>query len=78
VLPHHSYSPDFSPADFFSLPRSETAHLANVTLTQDTFRSSWERASRTITTDEFAAAYRLWLERNKKCIRIGGQYGEKS
>jgi hypothetical protein len=30
-------------------------HLANVTLT---FRSSWERAIRTLTTDEFAAAYR--------------------
>jgi hypothetical protein len=53
-------------------------HLANVTLTQDTFRSSWERAIRTITTDEFVAAYSRSLERNKKCIRIGGQYVEKS
>jgi hypothetical protein len=53
-------------------------HLANVTLTQDTFRSTWERAIRTIATDEFAAAYRRWPERNKKCIRIGGQYVEKS
>jgi hypothetical protein len=31
-------------------------HLANVTQTQDTFRSSWEWAIRTITTDEFDAA----------------------
>jgi hypothetical protein len=57
VLPHHSYSPDFSPADFFLFPEVKQ-HLANVTLTLDIFRSSWEWAIRTITTDEFAAAYR--------------------
>jgi hypothetical protein len=42
---------------FFLFPEVKQ-HLANVTLTLDTFRSSWERAIRTITTDEFAAAYR--------------------
>jgi hypothetical protein len=77
VLPHHSYSPDFSLADFFLFPEVKQ-HLANVTLTQDTFRSTWERAIRTIATDEFAAAYRRWPERNKKWIHIGGQYVEKS
>jgi hypothetical protein len=61
VLLHHSHSPDFSPADFFLFPEVKQ-HLANVTLTQDTFRSSWERAISTITTDEFSAAYRRWLE----------------
>jgi hypothetical protein len=43
VLPHHSYSPDFSPADFLLFPEVKQ-HLANITLTLDTFRSSWERA----------------------------------
>jgi hypothetical protein len=55
VLLHHSYSPDFSPAEFFLFPEVKQ-HLANVTQTQGTFRSSWERAIRTITTDEFATA----------------------
>jgi hypothetical protein len=32
--------------------------LANITLTQDTFKSNLERAIRIITTEEFAAAYR--------------------
>jgi hypothetical protein len=49
-------------------------HLANVTLTLDT----WEWAIRTITTDEFAAAYCRWIEGNKKCVRIDGQYVEQS
>jgi hypothetical protein len=35
VLPHHSYSPDFSHADFLLFPEGKK-HLANVTLTQDT------------------------------------------
>jgi hypothetical protein len=38
VLPHHSYSPYFSPADFFLFSEVKQ-HLADVTLTQDTFRS---------------------------------------
>jgi hypothetical protein len=78
VLPRHSYSPDFSPADFFLFFPEVEQPLANVTLALDTFRSSWERAIRTITIDEFAVAYRRWIEGNKKCIRIGDQYVEKS
>jgi hypothetical protein len=78
VLPHHFYSPDFSPQQTFFTSHVVKQHLANVTLTQDTFRSSWEQAIRIIPTDEFAAAYNRVPEQNKKCNRIGGQYVEKS
>jgi hypothetical protein len=33
-------------------------HLNDITLTKDTLKSTWERASRTLNTKEFAAAYR--------------------
>jgi hypothetical protein len=33
-------------------------HLEDITMTQDTLKSTWEWAIRTIDTKEFAAAYR--------------------
>jgi hypothetical protein len=33
-------------------------HLDDITLTQDTLKSTWEQAIRTVNTDEFATAYR--------------------
>jgi hypothetical protein len=32
-------------------------HLDHITLTQDTWKSNWEQAIRTVNTKEFAAAY---------------------
>jgi hypothetical protein len=32
----------------------------------------------TRTADEFAAAFRRWLERCEKCVAIGGNYVEKT
>jgi hypothetical protein len=45
-------------------------HLANVTLTQDNYRSSWERAIKTITTDEFAAAYTADGQSETKSVSV--------
>jgi hypothetical protein len=61
VLPHHSNSLDLSPADFALIPKVKD-QLADITLTQGTFNSKLERAIRTIATEEFAAAYRQWLQ----------------
>jgi hypothetical protein len=44
-------------ADFFLFPKVKN-HLDDITLTQDTLKSTWERAIRTLNTKEFAAAYR--------------------
>ena len=32
----------------------------------------------TIAKNDFATAFCSWLERSKKCVRIGGDYGQKS
>jgi hypothetical protein len=56
VPPHHPYSPDLVHAGFFILPKEERTTgryqvpLANITMTQDTFKSNLERAIRIITT----------------------------
>jgi hypothetical protein len=55
-------------------------HLDDITLTQDTLKSTWELAIMTFNTEEFAAAaaYRRWLERNRKCTLIADDYVKKS
>jgi hypothetical protein len=56
VLSHHCYSPNIACADFVLFPKVKD-HLDYITLTQDTLKSTWERAIRTVNTEEFAAAY---------------------
>jgi len=77
VLEHPPYLPDLAPADFFYFPKVKE-ELAGLSLTQGTFRSTWERASRTIAKEEFAAAFQRWYQRCEKCVHIGGGYVEKS
>jgi hypothetical protein len=50
-----------SPADIFQIPKVKE-QLSDITLTQGTFKSKLERAIRTIAIEEFAAAYRRWLQ----------------
>jgi hypothetical protein len=65
------------PADFF-LFRKVKEELASLHLTQESLKSTWEGVMRTIAEDEFPAAFRRWFQRYKKCIRISGDYVEKS
>jgi hypothetical protein len=69
VLPHHSYSPDFLQADSFIFPEVKQ-HLANVTLTLDTFRSAWERAIRTITMHWWVRRRLLPMARAKQKVYL--------
>jgi histone-lysine N-methyltransferase SETMAR len=73
---HPPYSPDLAPADYFLFPRVK-AELAGISMTQDTFQKKWDGVLRTISKDDFAAAFRRWKERCEKCVRIGGGYVEK-
>ena len=76
LIPHPPYSPDLAPADFFLFPKVKS-ELAGRTLTAESFKTSWEGVVRTIAKDEFAGAFRRWMERCEKCVRIGGDYVEK-
>jgi hypothetical protein len=55
VLSHHRYSPNIAYADFVLFPKMKD-HLDDITLTQDTLKSTWEQAIRTLNTA--AANYR--------------------
>jgi histone-lysine N-methyltransferase SETMAR len=66
LLPHPPYSPDLAPADFFLFLFS-----------QDTIKKTWEGVIRSIAVEEFAAAFRGWYKRCRKCIDIGGKFVEK-
>jgi hypothetical protein len=64
------------PAEYFLFLKVKE-HLADIPLTQDTFRSNLERAIRTIAIEAFAAAYRQWLKQNKMCVCIGDEYVQR-
>ncbi len=52
--------------------------MGGQSLDQDTIKNAWEGVTRSITAVNFAAAFRSWLERCKKCFRLGGEFVEKS
>jgi hypothetical protein len=56
VLSHHCYLPNISYADFVLFPKVKD-HLDDITLTQRTLKSTWERAIGTLNTEEFATTY---------------------
>jgi len=77
LIAHPPYSPDLAPADFFLFPKVKL-ELAGISMTKDTFKSTWERAIKSLTKDDFATAFQRWFECCEKCIRISGNYVEKS
>jgi hypothetical protein len=76
VLEHQPYSPDLALVDYF-LFRRVKEELAGLRLTPGTLKNTWEGVVRSIGVDEFAAAFRRWLDWCNKCIRLIGGYIEK-
>jgi hypothetical protein len=56
LIEHPPYSPDLAPGNFFLFPKVQR-ELADLTLTQDTFKKEWEGAIRSITAADFAEAF---------------------
>ena len=76
LIEHPPYSPDLAPADYFLFPKLKSG-LEGLRLNQDTFKKEWEGVVRSVSKDDFTAAFNKWIERCEKCIRIGGGYVEK-
>jgi hypothetical protein len=55
VISHHCYSPNIAQADFVLFPKVKD-HLDDIILAQDTLKSTWEQAIRTVNTEEFTAS----------------------
>ena len=76
VVPHPPYSPDLAPADYFLFPTIKR-ELGGVSISGDSVKVEWERACGRVPSDTFAAAFDRWIERLKKCVKVGGNYVEK-
>jgi hypothetical protein len=74
LLQHPPYSSDLAPADF--LFRRVKEELAGIWLTAETIKKTWESVVQNIAVEEFAIAFRQWLDRCNKCIRINAEYVE--
>ena len=71
-----SYSPDSAPCDFFLFPMMKM--LSGEFLTPETFKKRWDGVAATLKKDDFTTAFQKWLERHRKCLRVGGTYVKKS
>jgi hypothetical protein len=61
----------------FHTPETKKQSKHGESLSVESFKTSWEGAVRTVQQDEFAVAFRRWMERCEKCVRIVGEYVEK-
>jgi hypothetical protein len=77
VLEHLPYSLDLAPADFFLFRRVKKV-LVRTTLDQESLKTAWEGVIRCVTAKEFATVFRRCFEQAEKCIRICGDFIEKS
>jgi [histone H3]-lysine36 N-dimethyltransferase SETMAR len=77
MIDHPPYSPDLAPADFFLFPKIKN-ELAGISISQESFKRAWEGVVRTLKKEDFSKAFQRWQERFEKCVRIGGDYVEKS
>jgi hypothetical protein len=73
----NAYSPNLAPAEFFLLKKPKW-WMAGQSLYQDSIKNTWEGVARSLIAVDFPVKFRSWLERYKKCVRLGGEFFEKS
>lgn len=76
TLPHPAYSPDLAPCDFWLFPLL-TEKLANINFqrVQDLARRV-NSELRAIPKEQYADAFKKWIQRLEKCVRFHGEYFE--
>ena len=77
LLEHPPYSPDLAPADYFLFPKVK-ADLAGDYMDVDSFKTKWDGVTSKLKEEAFANAYQKWVDRHRKCVRLDGDYVEKS
>jgi hypothetical protein len=70
--------PNLAPADFFLFKKKTKWRLAGRSLYQDSIKNAWEGVARSLIAIDLAVAFRSWLERCKKSVRLGGEFVKKS
>ena len=73
TVPHHPYSPDLAPCDFWLFPKLRGFRYETI----EEMREAVTKVIDTLTQENFHGAFQKLLERYKKCISTGGDYFER-
>jgi hypothetical protein len=75
---HPPYSLYIAPADFYFILRRDKSELDGLSLSQDIFRTTCSGVIGTIAKNEFDNAFRQWMDRCQKYVRISCAQAKKS
>lgn len=77
LLDHPPYSPDLSPNDFFTFPKTKNKLRGQRFQTPEEAVNAYKMAILSTPTSEFNNCFKNWFERMEKCIKYKGEYFEK-
>ena len=72
TVPHHPYSLDVSPCDFWLFPKLRVCRYETI----EEMKEAVARVIDTVTQDDFNRAFQKVLEQYNKCIEVGEDYFE--
>ena len=72
TVPHHPYSPDLSPCDFYLFPKLRGCGYETI----EEMKEAGTKVIDTLTQEDFDGAFQKVLERYNKWIAAGGDYFE--
>ena len=72
TVPHHPYSPDLAPCDFWLFPKLRGCRYERI----EEMKEAVTKIIDTLTREDFHGAFQKLLERYNKCIAAGGDYFE--
>ena len=72
TVPHHSYSPDLAPFDFWLFPKFRDCCYETI----EEMNEAVTKVIDALTEEDFHGAFEKLLERYNKCIAAGGDYFE--
>ena len=70
TVPHHPYSPDLGPCDFWLFPKLRSCCYETI----EEMKESVTKVIDTLIQEDFHGAFQKLLERYNKCIAAGGDY----
>ena len=76
TVPHHPYSPDLAPCDFWLFPKLKEKLRGRRYETIEEMKEAVAMVIDTLKQEDFHGAFKKLLERYKKYIAAGGDYFE--
>ena len=76
TIPHHPYSPDLAPCDFWLFPTLKEKFRSCRYQTIEEIKEAVIKVIDMLTQEDFHGAFQKLLEQYNKCIADGGDYFE--